>query len=488
MFGRTRFPLIAAALAVVPLCSLAQESTVGFAPLLRLAPSDANALLLVDVNLLKQKPLAIKNGWLSPQAQAGAALYLPSDAKYVVVASELNVSDRLKPETEVALIALSQNADLQQVAQAEGGYIDNLGNEKVVFAPSGAYLMALPAAVLAQYSPADRQAASKWLRAVLPPATPSGQLSEYLKRSVGEVGEKAPIVLALDLTQALPPHVVATALASSDMKLDAKKLNELVSSITSLQGITAAISIEDRASAVVRFDFEKKVNNLSGIEKEIFEALFAQAGAELPNSNQWKVNSVGNTVMLRGELSQEGLRRMLSIVEVPTTKFSSLKDQKPQPDEKDVVIEASKNYYQTVATMLDDLRSDLGKNRDNHSIYIERYARRIDRLPILNVDDELLAWGGSVAVTLRNASLTSRNAYMSGGIRKASTYGAYGSYDYSYGGYGYYGGQTTAGALNQATVEAGAVARSAQFGSWKEIEDSQAAIQKSMTKKYGVEF
>ncbi len=193
-------------------------------------------------------------------------------------------------------------------------------------------------------------------------------------------------------------------------------------------------------------------------------------------------------MILKGDLSDEGLRRILSIVEVPTTKFSSLKDVKPQPDQKDVVLESSRKYYTGISTMLDDLRGDVKKNRDNHSIYMERYARRIDRLPILNVDDELLAWGGSVAETLRGASLTSRSAYMSGGVRKASTYGAYGAYDYSYGGSGYYGGQTTAGALNQATVEAGAVARSAQFGSWKEIEDSQAAIRKSMTKKYSVEF
>ncbi len=248
MSGRPVFlQLAVAAVLSIPIGLSAQDSAVGIAPLLRFAPSDTNALLLVDVGLLKQKPLAIKNGWMTPEAPAGAALYLPPDSNYVVVASELDVTDRLKPEAEVALIAMSQNANLQQVAQAEGGYIDQIGEEDVVFAPSGAYIMALPAAILAQYSPADRQAASRWLSSVLPPATPSGQLSSYLKQAVGKVGEKSPIILALDLTQALPPHAVATALANSDLKLDSKKLNDLVASITSLQGVTAAISIEDHA-------------------------------------------------------------------------------------------------------------------------------------------------------------------------------------------------------------------------------------------------
>jgi hypothetical protein len=468
--------------------SRADDAAVGLAPLLRHAPSDSNAVLLVDVGALKKKPLAIERGWFTPDASYDAAIYLPPDSKYIVVASELDVADRLKPQAEVALIALSQNADLEQVARAEGGYIDSLGDEKVVFAPSGSYIMSLPAGVLAEYSPADRQAASRWLRSVLPPATPPGDLPDYLKQASGKVGEKSPIVMAFDFQQALPPHSVAKALAASNLKLDAKQLEGLVSSITSLRGVTVMLSVEDQASAVIQFDFEKKVNNLSGIEKDVFMALFDDAGVAFPQPGGWKVNSVGNTMILRGDLGVEGLRRLLSLIEVPTTKFSSLKDQKPQPEEKDIVAETSRKYFQGVSTMLDDLRKELHDNRDNHSVYMERYARRIDRLPILNTDDELLAWGGSVAETLRSASLTSRNAYMTGGIRKASTYGAYGAYDYSYGGYGYYGGQTAAGAINQATVEAGAIARSTQYTSWKEIEDSQAAMRKTMTKKYGLEF
>lgn len=486
LFG-LRSSIFAVALAMPLICS-ADDAAVGLAPLLRYAPSDSNAVLLIDATALKKKPLAIESGWFTPEASYEAAIYLPDDSKYIVVASELDVADRMKPQAEVALIALSQNADLEQVARAEGGYLDRLGDETVVFAPSGSYVMALPAAILGQYSPADRQAASRWLTSVLPPATPAGGLRDYLRQAAGEVGEKSPIVLAFDFEQALPPHAVAKALAASELKLDAKKLEGLVTSITSLKGVTIMISVEDQASAVIRFDFADKVNNLSGIEKEVFTALLEQAGAALPQPGGWRVNSVGNTMILRGDLTSDGLRRLLTLIEVPTTKFSSLKDQKPQPEQKDIVAETSRKYFQSISTMLDDLRKELHDNRDNHSIYMERYARRIDRLPILNVDDELLAWGGSVAETLRSASLTSRNAYMSGGIRKASTYGAYGAYDYSYGGYGYYGGQNAAGAINQATVEAGAVARNAQYTSWKGIEDSQAAIRKTLTKKYGIEF
>jgi len=477
-----------AAVIAAPAQSIADDAAVGLAPLLRYAPSHSNAVLLIDVAALKKKPLAIERGWFTPTATYEAAIYLPPDSKYIVVASDLDVADRLKPQAEVALIALSQNADLEQVARAEGGYIDSLGDEKVVFAPSGGYIMALPAGVLGEYSPADRQAASRWLQSVLPPETPSGDLHDYLKKAADKVDEKSPIVMAFDLDQALPPHIVAKALAMSDLKLDAKKLEGLVSSITSLKGVTVMLSIEDQASAVIQFDFEKKVNNLSGVEKDVFEALLDQAGIPLPQPGGWRVNSVGNTMILRGDLGRDGLRRLMSLIEVPTTKFSSLKDQKPQLEEKDIVAETSREYFRGISAMLDDLRKDLHDNRDNHSIYLERYARRIDRLPILNVDDELLAWGGSVAETLRNASLTSRQAYMTGGVRKASTYGAYGAYDYSYGGYGYYSGQSVAGALNQATVEAGAVARSTQYTSWKAIEDSQAAIRQTMTKKYAIEF
>jgi hypothetical protein len=116
---------------------------------------------------------------------------------------------------------------------------------------------------------------------------------------------------------------------------------------------------------------------------------------------------------------------------------------------------------------------------------MERYARKIDRLPILNVDDDLLAWGGSVAETLRGGGQDVRGAGLRTGVRKSSIYGAY---QYNYDGYGYYGGQPTENAFGQINRQEGASARSSVYASWKEMEDSTAAMRRAMTKKYGVEF
>ena len=85
---------------------------------------------------------------------------------------------------------------------------------------------------------------------------------------------------------------------------------------------------------------------------------------------------------------------------------------------------------------------------------MERYACSISRLPILNVDEERLAWGAAVAETLRGMSNTSRMSGVRSGMRKS-----------------------------QIRREEQASAREARFASWKEIEDSMAQARVAMTRK-----
>jgi len=78
---------------------------------------------------------------------------------------------------------------------------------------------------------------------------------------------------------------------------------------------------------------------------------------------------------------------------------------------------ASQAYFQSVSTLLDDLRKEFDTNRDARRTlaptYMDRYGRRIDRLPILNVDPELLAYGASVSASLRGTAVTTRKAGVS---------------------------------------------------------------------------
>ena len=107
---------------------------------------------------------------------------------------------------------------------------------------------------------------------------------------------------------------------------------------------------------------------------------------------------------------------------------------------------------------------------------MERYARKIDRLPILNVDDDLLAFGADVAERFRKIALARKASGVRMGIRKSRTYGHY-----------YYGRRPTSNRI-QIKTEERAKASAVRIKEWKAIEDGLANIRRKMTKRYNVEF
>ena len=71
--------------------------------------------------------------------------------------------------------------------------------------------------------------------------------------------------------------------------------------------------------------------------------------------------------------------------------------------------------------MFDDLKKDMGSvaNLASTQTYFDKYAKRIERLPILNVDPELLGYSAFVASSLRSASGAVRNMGIQSGVRQA---------------------------------------------------------------------
>jgi len=463
---------------------LARPATAAdFAALTKHTPDGANAALFIDVAALKKAPLAEKEGWFDADAApSGRPWYLPPEAEQVVVTTALDPNAGLTPQWEAAVLGLSAPVDLKAYSQAEGGYVDDFGGKAAVWAPSGAYLVPFGPTVLGELAPANRQAAARWSA-----DAGKGELSPYLASAVGVAGERAPIVMAFDLANVVPPHVVyQTVRASEKIKGDAKKKDQIAKVLASLQGATVIVAVTDDAAATIKFDFAESVTPLAGVEATPFAVLANKLGASVRAKEGWTVKAAGKTVRAHGDLSVSGLRRLLSLIEIPTTKFSSLANEKPAPTQQEVVLKASKQYFDAVTTMFDDLRETLADADGNHALYMERYSRKIDRLPILNVDDALLDWGATIAETLRGGGQTVRGAGLRSGVRKA---GAYGAYQYAYDGYGYYyGGQPTENALAEVSRQEGAAARSDVYASWKEMEDHTAQIRRDMTKKYGVEF
>jgi hypothetical protein len=176
-----------------------------------------------------------------------------------------------------------------------------------------------------------------------------------------------------------------------------------------------------------------------------------------------------------------------------------------------LVREASKTYYSKVIALLRDLKIDSRelKTWGNLALWMEKYANRIDQLPVVNVDPELLEYGSKTSETLRQASSTLRRGLASGGQAarnvptqyKSYTYGDVYGYTYRWGlfGAGYipYGYANTVTVVdNVETDRLRSKARSNTVNQAvsdarplvEELSRLSGEIRKKMSTKYSVEF
>ncbi len=176
---------------------------------------------------------------------------------------------------------------------------------------------------------------------------------------------------------------------------------------------------------------------------------------------------------------------VFSLLEVPSTKFSTLKDEDVSSSSPADVAKRSLTYFKSVDVLIQDLGKTLRDKtkRDYQAVWMERYARKVDRLPILNVDQELLQYGAKVGETFRSMALAKRQSGIRTGVRKSQTYG-----NYWYGGSYGYGVRNTGSVRRQIKQEEKGKATTMRFESWKAIEDATAEIRRRMTKEYQIEF
>ncbi|WP_417383200.1 hypothetical protein [Gimesia sp.] len=463
-----------------------------FEDLLNRIPANANSIVVIDVSRMHDSTLARKEGWMKKHEAAFVErpIYLPPEAEKIVVAAQINFASPLDQNWELAVMDMKEPIPMRSIARAEGGYVDSINGLHAAWAPSDAYFVRLSTSVMGLMHPANRQAVSRW--ADFGRKNSSPVISTYLKQAVKAVRANGPqIAMAIDLKDIIQPHKREEYLKNSKVlhgnEQSAERLAELLDGI---QGATLAVEVGSQAEGELRIDFSSETDMISPFAKSMVLEIMDELGIHLDDLEKWKTELKDKYIILSGPLSTDGMRRVFSILEIPSTKFSELKDEvvsSEKTDSPDEVAQASLTYFKSVSVLIDDLRKYLQSNRDNHSLYSERYARKIDRLPILNVDEDLLTWGSNVAETLRGVALAKRAAGTRTGVRNSNVYGSY-SYNYDPNNNYYYGTRSNASVKIQNRTEEQAKATGVRYNSWKEIEDSTAAIRREMTKRYQIEF
>ena len=498
-------------------CALlsAQSAFAQFAELASKVHAGSNAIVAIDVEAVEATPLAKKAGWTKRLSEAylQGSIFLPPEANQLVIASHLLPGDGFRQAWEVAVMTLSEAPPMQTIARAEGGYIDKISGVEAVWSPSGAYLLKLGPNMMGIVAPPYRQAVARWINEM--EEKRSGRLSPYLHAAIRKVSTGPQIVMAIDLKDSVPPHRINDGLNSEDFLKSTQskpaKVKELSGLLSSIQGATIEISIGQQATARTHIDFDESLFLTSAMAKTIVLGALRNLGAELPELEKHKFSASGKSIRIEGVLSATSLRRLFSVLEVPTTKFSSLKhettpkSENKQPSASDMAKNSLK-YFKSINTLLDDLHGDR-KKQDTRggadAVWMERYARKIDRLPILFVDKDLLEFGSKTAETLRIMAGARKNAGLREGSQKSEIGGSAGfdgygdawngsfsNYRYGYGGVFDYtaDARNAQAARNRIHRQEQNVATSRKVEGWRLIENATADMRRVMTARYSMEF
>jgi len=502
--------LLAFALSVLP--TLPGMAAQPFDELLRRVPPGANAIVIMDVERCLSCSMATKEKWHDKRESAyvDRPIILPPEADNIVLAAQLDPMADMEARWELAVMQLHEPIAIRSIARAEGGYVDTVNGLESAWTPSNAYFVKLDDRHLGMMYPANRQFVSRW--STYGTENQEIRISPYLRSAADAFEDSGQIMMAIDLRDMPQEHRIRERLADSPVIPDKLKNDDtliddaLVDAVTSIQGIVLNVDIDSKARGRMRVDFASDISILKPFAKPLVLEVMDKMGAVIIDFNDWKVTVEDMSIVMEGDLSADGLRRIFSILEVPTAKFSSLSDQtaapssSQQPATEEVIGRVSKSYFGSIETLMKDLRSNLKPNNGSHAVWFERYARKIDRLPILNVDEVLLEFGAQVGESFRTIAYARRGASAKRGIQNTATQKAYSSYGTrNYGRYGRSGygrgyrggGGTSRTASNQRmTIRAqtDATANKVRYSEWNELENGMAGMRKTMTQKYKIEF
>jgi hypothetical protein len=487
--------------------------------LLQYVPSESNTLAVLRVKELIQSPRGQKEGWADKHESEflqGAAT-IPPWVPLFVRSSYVRPGTR-GGEWTVVLLPLPQGHDISQLATREGTEVQQIGDRPAVASHrfSGYFIEFDGDAgkILGGISPGTRQDAARWVRDV--GGAGKKPISDYLAGAAADTSDQ--IVLAIDLADMLDPIMVRNRIdQSAVIEQNPGRRAVLVVDFQSLQGARLSIRTNEETTAEIRLDFGRTIGSDGQQMRALLEEFLNDAGAALDELAEAKATVEGRSVTFSMPLSDESLRRVLSLITTPPPP-SAPGRQAPTPAAPTPALgaaqpdaAASRRYFNNVNRILDDLE----RARTRSSNYARTaqwhftFADKIDRLPTTGVDLDLLKYGSDVSAKLRAVGASLRGTVVQvNALDKTVVYNVEQTPVFQSGVDWWWGGARTAwGPYNygmpqqvhtnvtsnlqevrQQQAEIVQASEPERNQIWQMINDERAAIQREMIGRFGAEF
>jgi hypothetical protein len=436
-------------------------------------PAEANAIALIDLEHLRNESLS------RPELAATMAIInesIPPSIRRMATAASINL-DTLDSDWEVSVGNITRARTLEQMAVFLGGYVDQIDAQPVVWYPRG-YVRMLDPAHVGVLRPAQRRMMSKWLhkedgRSVTPALAETLELPH----------DRETLYLAIDLTQAISSRAVRSKLASSNLPgIEPRDFDLVADVLSSVRLVSLSVDIDRTLRGRLMVSFAQDPKLPAAVWKDLLLEILRRRGAYLQDVPNWNARLQEQSLVLSGSMSPEGLEDVLSFLTGPnvlgqqqaatseSAETSSLPTSSPS---------ATQGYFRSVKTIVSRIRDRSAKTQGERAMWNDKYSRKIDELPILNVDPLMIDYGAKVASLLRGSGRAIRDANLSLGASRSRP-----AIDYD----GIYAVNDNAPYDAELQAQARAKGTGAYLDNLKEIDSLTAEIRRAMTEKYKIEF
>jgi hypothetical protein len=301
---------------------------------------------------------------------------------------------------------LNREPSMSQLALRYNGSLDKVGRNSVVVLPGESYFAQLGPRMIAFGEPANRQDVARWMRRS-ETGTLTG-LSPYLQTAKQFTQQNAHLIMAIDLEGVLSVEEVKARLAAFE-SLEGKgiDLDKASQALASIRGVTLGLTVTDRRSGALRVEFSEDISVIRDVAKPLLLEALGNHGMMINEFRDWNVQVSEKEVRLSGILEDSGTRRLLSFLDTPPS-LQPVEDQPAEQQTAESLVRlASQQHFNSIGSLLGDLRNDKQnrKTMGQISVFFRNFARKIDRLPILNVDPELVDFGRWVSTSLREGEI-----------------------------------------------------------------------------------
>lgn len=456
-------------------------------------PGDVNAVARINVADIYKTPIAKKEGWLKQVTESfiHQEAFVPPGTQQILLAANLDLSNQLAASRKLAVLVPESQLTIDKLSDWLPSGVETIGGKPGAQFGQDGYVVDAGDGCWLATNHSSRQVMARWLKAG--PTKGDTQLSPYLKSALTTKANTAQAILAIDLQDNFSEERIAEQLKATDWFPSESTADAAANVLASVYGITIGIAFDKERTGSVTLDFGKDAMVLKPVLKKLVDEILQRVGASSDDLAEWKWSVKGSRVTGTGPVSPGGGRQLMSILDPPSITQALHESTQPPPDDK--VAKTSQKYCKSIRVLLDDLNKTLKENRDNHALWFERYGRKIDDLPKLNVDPALLDFSEKVSNSLRYQGQTQRMSNIRAGTQiqqSGANYASAGAWisPYAYGGTGSYGYVQRANpqAADTIRAEQNEQAKQVRFSEMKQIEDGLSQLRRDMTEKYQLEF